>query len=248
MPFFAPAFGTVIRRVKRRVPVRAVFICDNVVPHEPSPIDLPLTRYALRAVDGFVVMSNSVRDDLLRIRPEARWKLVPHPIYQLFGERMAKDEARAARAWLERLGPRFVALHPGSGSRAKSWPPDRFATLAQELAGPRPWLLVVGPADSEACGPLLGRRGVVVAAGLAPRILGALLARAGLYVGNDSGVSHLAAAFGAPTLALFGPTDPAQWSPVGPAVSVLRSPTGSMEDLGLAAVRQRAAELLESRT
>jgi D-inositol-3-phosphate glycosyltransferase len=96
MPFFAPAFGSVIRRVKRRVPARAVFVCDNIVPHEPSPIDLPLTRYALSAVDGFVVMSESVRDDLLKIRPDARWLLVPHPVYRLFGERVAKEEARAA--------------------------------------------------------------------------------------------------------------------------------------------------------
>jgi glycosyltransferase involved in cell wall biosynthesis len=96
MPFFAPAFGTVIRQVKRRVPARAVFVCDNIVPHERTPLDLPLTRYALAPVDGFVVMSESVRDDLLRIRPAARWKLVRHPIYSLFGARVAKPEARAA--------------------------------------------------------------------------------------------------------------------------------------------------------
>ena len=96
MPFFAPAFGTVIRQVKRRRPARAVFVCDNIVPHERTPLDLPLTRYALAPVDGFVVMSESVRDDLLRIRPEARWKLVRHPIYRLFGERVAKETARQA--------------------------------------------------------------------------------------------------------------------------------------------------------
>lgn len=97
MPFFAPAFGTVIRQVKRRVPAaRAVLICDNIVPHERRPLDLVLTRYALSAADGFVVMSEAVRDDLLRIRPDARWKLVRHPNYSLFGARVAKEEARAA--------------------------------------------------------------------------------------------------------------------------------------------------------
>ncbi|MCK4412007.1 MAG: glycosyltransferase [Candidatus Eisenbacteria sp.] len=94
MPFFAPAFGTIARLVRRRRPVRVVFVCDNIIPHERSPIDLPLTRYALRAVDGFVVMSASVRDDLLALRPQAPWKLVPHPIYNIFGERIPKAEAR----------------------------------------------------------------------------------------------------------------------------------------------------------
>ena len=58
------------------------------------------------------------------------------------------------------------------------------------------------------------------------RTLGAALSRAGLFLGNDSGASHLAAASGAPTLALFGPTDPALWAPVGPSVATLRAPRG----------------------
>jgi ADP-heptose:LPS heptosyltransferase len=156
------------------------------------------------------------------------------------------EEAAAAGQWIARLPPRFVAVHPGSGSLSKNWPADRFGDVVAALEGSRPWLLVVGPADSEAAAPLLRQRGVVAAAGLAPRVLGAILSRAGLFVGNDSGVSHLAAAFGAPTLTLFGPTDPVVWSPVGPATSTLRSPTRSMADLEPATVLKRAAELLES--
>jgi ADP-heptose:LPS heptosyltransferase len=72
------------------------------------------------------------------------------------------------------------------------------------------------------------------------RVLGALLARAALYVGNDSGVTHLAAAWGAPTLALFGPTDPAQWAPLGPRVRTLRAPDGRMPSLGVASVLEAA--------
>jgi ADP-heptose:LPS heptosyltransferase len=64
-------------------------------------------------------------------------------------------------------------------------------------------------------------------------VLAAVLARAGLYVGNDSGVSHLAAAAGCPTVALFGPTDPALWSPVGPRVRAIRSRTGAMDGLAI---------------
>jgi len=94
MPFFAPAFGTIVRRVKRRTRSRAVFICDNVIPHERTLLDAPLTRYALGPVDGFVVMSEAVRDDLLALQPAARWRLVRHPIYNVFGEPVARETAR----------------------------------------------------------------------------------------------------------------------------------------------------------
>jgi glycosyltransferase involved in cell wall biosynthesis len=105
MPFFAPAFGTISRRVKRLSKARILFVCDNIIPHERRPFDLPLTRFALAPVDAFVTMSASVRDDLLRIKPNARWKLVPHPIYNIFGEREDKEDARrrlglAAGPWL----------------------------------------------------------------------------------------------------------------------------------------------------
>jgi ADP-heptose:LPS heptosyltransferase len=77
-------------------------------------------------------------------------------------------------------------------------------------------------------------------------VLGTLLSRAGVYVGNDSGVSHLAAAWGAPTLALFGPTDPAVWAPLGPHVRTLRSTTGAMDGLSVDAVEAELAELVRS--
>jgi heptosyltransferase-3 len=159
--------------------------------------------------------------------------------------RATAEEEAGARKWLERLGPRFLALHPGSGSPRKNWPAERYAALVAALSPDRPWLLVDGPADTEAAALLSRLPSVVVARELPVRILGAVLARAGLYVGNDSGVSHLAAAFGAPTLALFGPSDPRQWSPVGPHVAVVRSPDGAMSGLGLdevmAAAERRAA-------
>ena len=147
-----------------------------------------------------------------------------------------EDEARA----LTRLLPeRFLAVHPGSGSRAKNWP--GFPAL---LAGLRPtetWLLACGPADEEAAAPLRAQPGAVVAEGLPVRGLGAVLRHAGVFVGNDSGVSHLAAAWGAPTVALFGPTDARTWSPDGDHVHVVQSPTGDMAgitvDLALAATR-----------
>src|SRR5262249_20068677 len=147
--------------------------------------------------------------------------------------RATEAERAAARPWRERLGERFVAVHPGSGSPAKNWPARRFADLAAALGGGRPWLLVEGPADEEAATIVRRVPGAVVARGLAPRVLGAVLAAADLYGGNDSGVTHLAAAWGAPTLALFGPTDPDVWSPLGERVQIVRATDGVLESLGV---------------
>jgi len=158
----------------------------------------------------------------------------------------AADDAQA-RPWLERLGARFLAIHPGSGSARKNWPAVRFAALAERLTEGVPFLLVEGPADAEATEPASRLPSVVHARELPPRLLGAVLAHAGLYVGNDSGVSHLAAAWGAPVLALFGPTDPAQWAPVGPRVTVRRAKDERMESLELEEVGSAAQQITSPR-
>ena len=142
------------------------------------------------------------------------------------------EEETAAAPWLERLGARFLAVHPGSGSARKNWPAERFASVVAALSPDRPWLLVDGPADTAAAAPLSRLPSVVVARELPVRVLGAVLARAGLYVGNDSGVSHLAAAL---RRADPGPVRPdrsrASGLPVGPRVTVVRSPNGTMASL-----------------
>ena len=153
----------------------------------------------------------------------------------------AEEQVRAASLTAS-LPAGFLAVHPGSGARAKNWPPERFAQLVREWAAGGPWLLVEGPAD-EPVQALCALPGARRAQDLPARMLGAMLARAGLYVGNDSGVSHLAAAFGAPTLALFGPTDPTVWGPIGPRVTALRSPEGTMASLEVASVLTAAARL-----
>lgn len=154
-----------------------------------------------------------------------------------------REEEQAAREIAASLSGGFLALHPGSGSPAKNWPVVRFAELVRVRARGVPWLLVSGPADDEVSRPLAGLPGAVRATNLPVRVLGALLSRAALYVGNDSGVTHLAAASGAPTLALFGPTDPATWSPVGPRVEVVASPDGTMEGVGVEAVLEAMKRL-----
>ncbi len=127
----------------------------------------------------------------------------------------------AEAAWAQRglRGAQVLALHPGSGGRAKCWPAERFAALAGRFMA-EGWqvLVLAGPADEAAAAAVLNALPPERAQqmdGLTLPQLAAVLARASLYIGNDSGVSHLAAWLGVPTLALFGPTDPAIWTPRG---------------------------------
>lgn len=155
-----------------------------------------------------------------------------------------QDEAEALPL-LGRLPARFLALHPGSGSPRKNWPAERFAALAERLGGTHPFLVVEGPADEEAVAALSHRR-AVRARGLRLRALGALLSRAGLLVSNDSGVAHLAAGYGAPTLVLFGPTSAAVWAPLGLRVRVLEAPGDALSALDVETVAAAADEALRS--
>lgn len=117
---------------------------------------------------------------------------------------------------------RVVVLHPGSGSPAKNWPLSLWRELAEKLhrdAGAQ-LLIVTGEADETARTTLAG-----LGTPLHNRPLEELvteLARATVFIGHDSGVSHLAAACGTPSVLLFGPTDPAIWAPPAPHVRVLR--------------------------
>jgi hypothetical protein len=155
------------------------------------------------------------------------------------------DERAAAAPLLAQLPPRFLALHPGSGSPAKNWPAERFTALAGRLAGGQPTLLAVGPAEEAWLdAPAVPGASWVIARELPVRVLGAALSRAGLFVGNDSGASHLAAAAGATTLALFGPTDPSLWAPVGSSARWLRAPGAELRQLVVAAVVARCEPLL----
>ncbi len=112
---------------------------------------------------------------------------------------------------------KIVALHPGAGSRKKTWPAARFAALARALASAGHKILILeGPADEAAAAEVrTGLKGIpyLLVQDQPITRLAALLSFASLFIGNDSGVSHLAAALDKPTIALFGPTDPSVWAP-----------------------------------
>ena len=94
MPFFAPAFGTIARVAKRKSHCKVLFICDNVLPHERTPVDKILTTWLMKSGDYFIVQSKSVEKDLVSVVKSPSYRLVPHPVYEIFGREMAKEEAR----------------------------------------------------------------------------------------------------------------------------------------------------------
>ena len=129
------------------------------------------------------------------------------------------------------LPDRPIVVHPGSGGAYKCWPWERFAALIGALQQDGwPVVALRGPADSSASLPCR----VFYPTNL-PAVAG-LLERAHLFVGNDSGPGHIAAALGRPTLSLFGPTDPLVWAPSGPGARFVQAPGGDLEALRLESV------------
>ena len=123
-------------------------------------------------------------------------------------------------------GP-YLCVQPGSGSKNKNWPKANFLEVLCQAS--RRWTLpshvLLGPAeddDQRSCWQTTENPFLFVHSDLPILDAAGILAGARLYVGNDSGITHLAAALGTPTIALFGPTDPHRWAPVGRKVKVIR--------------------------
>lgn len=147
-------------------------------------------------------------------------------------------------------GNPVIAIHAGSGSPKKNWPVDRWEVLGRKLAEDSPGtrlLLIGGEADQAQIDRLSAAwrdLSVLIAHELPLPTLAAILSRVRFFIGHDTGISHLAAAVGAPCLLLFGPTDPAVWAPANPAVDVIEAPEGDLEQLPLEVVVEKVGDLL----
>jgi heptosyltransferase-3 len=134
---------------------------------------------------------------------------------------------------------RWVALHPGSGGKKKCWPIESFIQLAEKLQHEKEItpVFITGDVERETIPDLEIRLTPFKRIHQSPITeLASHLTTASAFVGNDAGITHLAALAGIPTLALFGPTDPAMWGPRGRFVTIIASPTGLMNDLRLDSV------------
>lgn len=154
----------------------------------------------------------------------------------------------AADVRLKNTEKPWIALHPGSGGERKNWPLENWRRLYAALRKLRPsahFLIVGGESDFAQLGDFrafAGDRTTFLESLPLPE-LGAILSRCSLFLGHDSGISHLAAAAGAPSLLLFGPTDPDVWAPANAGVSILKAPEGDLSQLDVETVLDKIASL-----
>lgn len=155
-----------------------------------------------------------------------------------------------ARQFLGNSPAPIIAVHPGSGSARKNWPLENWTALGHwlgSLPGKPRILLIGGEADTAQFSTLPAAWSgldLLVARDLPLPHLAAVLERCRLFIGHDSGISHLAAAVCAPCVLLFGPTDPAVWAPANAGVRVLSAPEGDLAQLSLETVQAAVAAAL----
>lgn len=121
--------------------------------------------------------------------------------------------------------PLKIIIHPGSGSRKKCWPISNFVKVASSMdANGKHPEFILGPAEYDLYDILVQSKRFNTNVHKIEKLteLAGLLKTGGGFIGNDSGVSHLAAFIGLPTVAVFGPSDPKTWKPMGRAVKVVR--------------------------
>ncbi len=164
--------------------------------------------------------------DSLGMGVSSEMKPAPAPIYLnpvLRGE---------GRSWLTERGwdgrDPLIALHPGAGSITKRWPLVRFIHLARHLVlqEKRKLLIIEGPAEqslAKQVAQALSSADGILAESLPLNLLASILGQCSSFIGNDSGIAHLAAALGVRSLVLFGPTPPQHWAPLGQHVTVIRN-------------------------
>ena len=140
---------------------------------------------------------------------------------------VTEEDRVILRQWLHdkeiHNGHRIVVIHPGSGERGKTrrWPEESFIELTNLLLKNSDSIVIVCGSEKEKsltdsiCSNVSNDRAMSVAGELPIRILAALLCQTDLFIGNDTGPMHLAAAMGTPTIGLFGPETPVRYGPFG---------------------------------
>ena len=160
-----------------------------------------------------------------------------------------EDRAFAAE-FLRDFTGKVVAIHPGSGSDTKNWPVARWEEFGLRLQQQNPgvkFVLIGGEADHARLAELSQSwrdLPIRIARDLPLPHLAAVLEQCRVFVGHDSGISHLAAAVGTHCVLLFGPTDPVIWAPANPQVTVIEAPAGALGRLNLNGVLARVSERL----
>jgi ADP-heptose:LPS heptosyltransferase len=178
------------------------------------------------------------REALKQINPRVRFlRALPPPeeqahVCDYFLQQVDAPPGAAPVLPVEREDGRFAVIHPFSSSNRKNWPLERFQTVARDCECDMPVFWTAGPEEKLEIATRFERLDD----------LAEWIANASVYIGNDSGITHLAAACGVPTVALFGPTDPGVWGPRGRAVRILHR--ASLEDIEVHEVLDAIARML----
>jgi ADP-heptose:LPS heptosyltransferase len=191
--------------------VPLIQFADKVVSIAASRIDMLADGFAarFRAFDEVVSWYGSNREALEELNPHCVFHQALPPkdwassATDFYARQVGAPLGLVPKIAVKQSAPReTVVIHPFSGSARKNWPIESFRRLAERLPLPVEWA-------QEGFESLLD--------------LAEWMAGARLYIGNDSGITHLAAAVGMPVLALFGPSDPKIWGPAH--ATILRNPT-----------------------
>ena len=178
--------------------------CAHIFPFRPKNSFIHQADYYLSCVDPDV--------------PNA-----PQPLVALRADALLWCDSFCRRTEIDNRP--LLVMAPGSGAREKNWPEANYVQVMrwwrEQFAGNV--VVVMGPVETERHRfDQLASSGCIIASELDLAQLASLLSRCNVYVGNDSGVSHLAAAVGARTVVIFGPSDERKWAPRGPRVSIVR--------------------------
>jgi lipopolysaccharide heptosyltransferase III len=191
--------------------VPLIHFADKVVSISASRIDVMADGFAerFRVFDEVVSWYGSNKESLEALNPRCVFhkalppKDWPAHATDFYARQVGAPLGLAPKITVKQVVTReTVVIHPFSGSAGKNWPIDSYLRLAERLPLPVEWA-------QERFESLLD--------------LAEWIAGARLYIGNDSGISHLAAAVGIPTIAIFGPSDPKIWGPMGG--QILGNPT-----------------------
>ena len=173
--------------------------CLRIPPRPPARARIHVTEYLLQNLAEGGLIEKTGSDEALSLQQLKQTTGVDQPI-------------EASK----------ILIHPGSGSVRKRWPLDRFLELADmlEIRGLRPQFMC-GPAETDLIANIQSENRKVHHFGELIE-LADWMKTAGGYIGNDSGVSHLAGYLGLPSVVIFGPADPERWKPPGPKVQIVR--------------------------
>ena len=165
---------------------------------------------------------------------------------------MSKTDRKFGQTLLNEKGigkaEKLILIHPGSGSLEKCWHIENFCNIAEKLKSKGAEILfILGPTEMDKFAHetinILKDTAFCLSGLSLSEVLG-LMSCADLFLGNDSGITHLAASLGVKTIAVFGPTNPAIYSPIGPAVTVFKSEDSSFSKKPSTKMQQEICDVL----